>query len=249
MWFSHRIRSLNRKRVTRECGDLHQVCSLITLNKYYFHGLDHFTKLCNMVMVGEGGCLGRNIQKKFCNLSVAKLNSKYKFFKRQKKMKAYCESLIQLSVQSSRVSFTHRTSHFYLTFSLMPLSLLDKFLHLQSSKSYHSLESPAWVLPCRCCWCSVAKSCPTLCSSWTAALQVSLSFTVCQSLLRFMHIESVRLSNHLILCHLLLLWPSIFPSIRIFSNESAVHIRWPKYWRFSISPSNDYSELISFRID
>ena len=72
---------------------------------------------------------------------------------------------------------------------------------------------------------------------------------MCQSLLKFIHLESVRLSNHHILCHLLLLWPSIFPSIRIFSNESAVEIRWPKYWSFSISPSNDYSELISFMID
>ena len=72
---------------------------------------------------------------------------------------------------------------------------------------------------------------------------------MCQSLLKFIHLESVRLSNHHILCHLLLLWPSIFPSIRIFSNELAVEIRWPKYWSFSISPSNDYSELISFTID
>ena len=82
-------------------------------------------KLYNMVMVGEGGCLGRNVQKKFSNLSVAKLNSKYRFFKRKKKMKACCYSLIQLSVQSSRFSFTKKNSHFYLIFSLTPLSLLD----------------------------------------------------------------------------------------------------------------------------
>ena len=86
-------------------------------------------------------------------------------------------------------------------------------------------------------------------ASWTATRQVSLSFTICRSWLKFMHVESVRLSNHLILCHPLLLWPSIFPRIRIFTNESAVHIRWLKYWSFRISPSNDYSELISFRID
>ena len=86
---------------------------------------------------------------------------------------------------------------------------------------------------------------------WTAARQASLSFTVSWSLLKFVSIESVMPSNHLILCHPLLFLLSIFPSIRVFSNESALHIRWPKYWSFSfsISPSNEYSGLISFRID
>ena len=86
---------------------------------------------------------------------------------------------------------------------------------------------------------------------WTAARQASLSFTTSWSLLKLMSIESVMPSNHLILCCPLLLLPSIFPSINIFSNESALHIRWPKYWsfNFSISPSNEYSGLISFRID
>ena len=85
----------------------------------------------------------------------------------------------------------------------------------------------------------------------TAAHQASQSFTVSRSLLKLMSIESVTPSNHLILCHPLLLLPSIFPSIRVFSNESALRIRWPKYWgfSFSISPSNEYSGLISFRID
>ena len=83
----------------------------------------------------------------------------------------------------------------------------------------------------------------------TAACQAPLSFTVSWSLLRFMSIESMMLSNHLILCCSLLLLPSIFPSIRVFSKESAFCIRWPKYWSFRISPSNKYSELISFRID
>ena len=83
---------------------------------------------------------------------------------------------------------------------------------------------------------------------WTAACQASLSFTISRSLLKLMSIESVMPSNHLILCHPLLLLPSIFPSIRVFSNESALHIRWPKYWSFSISPSNEYSELISFKM-
>ena len=84
---------------------------------------------------------------------------------------------------------------------------------------------------------------------WTAVHQASLSITNSQSLLRLMFIESVMPSNHLILCHPLLLLPSVFPRIRVFSNESALHIRWPKYWSFSfsISPSNEYSGPISFR--
>ena len=86
---------------------------------------------------------------------------------------------------------------------------------------------------------------------WTAARQASLSITNCRNLLRLMPIKSVMPSNHLILCHPLLLPPSIFRSIRDFSNESALHIRWPKYWSFSfnISPSNEHSGLISFRVD
>ena len=80
------------------------------------------------------------------------------------------------------------------------------------------------------------------------AHQASLSFTVSQSFLRFMSTESVMLYHHLIPCCSLLLLPSVFPSIIVFSNESALHIRWPKYWSFSISPSNEYSGLISFRI-
>ena len=86
---------------------------------------------------------------------------------------------------------------------------------------------------------------------WTAARQASLSFTNSRSLLKLISIESVTPSNHLILCHPLLLPPSVFPSIRVFSNESILHIRWPKYcsFSFSISPSNEYSGLISFRIE
>ena len=86
---------------------------------------------------------------------------------------------------------------------------------------------------------------------WTTGRQASLSITNSQSLLRLMSIESMMSSNHLILCHLLLLPPSIFPRIRIFSNESVLRIRWPKYWSFSfsISPSSEFSGLISFRID
>ena len=84
---------------------------------------------------------------------------------------------------------------------------------------------------------------------WTAARQASLSITISQSFLKLMCVESVMPSNHLILCHPLLLLHSVFPSIRIFSKESTLCIRWSKYWSFSISPSIDYSGLISFRTD
>ena len=94
------------------------------------------------------------------------------------------------------------------------------------------------------CCCSIAHSCPTLCST-----PGSLSFTISQSLLKLMSIELVMPSNHLILCCPLLFLPSIFPSIRVFSNDLALDIRWPKYWSFSINPSNEYSGLISFRMD
>ena len=96
--------------------------------------------------------------------------------------------------------------------------------------------------------CSVMSDSAT---PWTAAWQASLSITSSWSLLKLMSIELVMPSNHLILCHPLLLLPSIFPSIRVFSSESVLHISWPKYWSFSFSvrPSSGYSGLISFRID
>ena len=98
---------------------------------------------------------------------------------------------------------------------------------------------------------SVAQSGPTLCDAMDCSSQASLSIANSRSLLKLMSIESVMPSNHLILCRPLRLPPSIFPSIRVSSNESALHIRWPKYWSFSfnISPSNKYSGLISFRMD
>ena len=101
-----------------------------------------------------------------------------------------------------------------------------------------------------CCF-SVAQSCLTLCDPMDSALQSSLSFTISLSLLKLMSIELVMPSNHLILCRPLLLLPSIFSSIRVFSNESALHIRWPKFWsfNFSISLSNEYPGWISFRMD
>ena len=90
-----------------------------------------------------------------------------------------------------------------------------------------------------------------LCDPMACIGEASLFFAISQSLLKLMSIESVMPSNHLILCHPLLLLTSIFPSIRVFSHESALRIRWPKYWSFSfsISPSNEYSGLISYRID
>ena len=97
---------------------------------------------------------------------------------------------------------------------------------------------------------SVAQSCLFV-TPWTAARQASLSITNSRSLLKLISIESLMPSNHLILCHPLLLLPSIFPRIRVFANESALRIRWPKYWSFSfnISPSNEHPGLISFRMD
>ena len=98
----------------------------------------------------------------------------------------------------------------------------------------------------------VTKSCPILCNPMDCSThQASQSFTISQSLLKLMSIESVMPSNNIILCCPLLLLPSIFPSIRVFSNESVLCMRWPKYWifSFSISPSNEYSGLISFGMD
>ena len=102
-----------------------------------------------------------------------------------------------------------------------------------------------------CCCCSVAQLCPLFTIPWTAAHQVPLSVTISQSLLTLMFIKSVTLSNHLVLCHPLLLLSSIFANMRVFPNESVLRTRRPKYWSFSFStsPSNEYSGLISFRID
>ena len=104
------------------------------------------------------------------------------------------------------------------------------------------------------CWPSSVQSLSHIrlfATPWIAACQASLPITNSSSLLKFMFIESVMPSSHLILCHPLLLLPSIFPSIRVFSNKSVLHIRWPKYWSFSISisPSKEYLGLISFRMD
>ena len=118
------------------------------------------------------------------------------------------------------------------------------FLQEQQNQSFLSLSLYYLAVQLlSCIWLSATP--------WTAACQASLSFTISWSLLKLMFIESVLSSDHLILCLPLLLTPSIFPSIKVFSNELAVHSRWPKCWSFSfsISPSNEYSGLISFRID
>ena len=125
-----------------------------------------------------------------------------------------------------------------------------------SSGSSQSTKLKSWLIPQVPTLCfihqfsSVAQWCPTLCDPMYCACQVSLSVTNSRSLLKLTSIELVMMpSNHLILCCPLLLLPSIFPTIRVFSNESVLHIRWPNYWSFRISPSNVYSALISFRTD
>jgi len=121
--------------------------------------------------------------------------------------------------------------------------------------SWWSYSAPEQLEPPLLLWCFLLVVVQSLSrgqlflTPWTAASQASLSFTISQCLLRFISIESVMPSNHLILCCLLLLLPSIFPSIGVFSNESALHLSWPEYWSFSFSPSNEHSGLISFRID
>ena len=139
--------------------------------------------------------------------------------------------------------------------SLSPLPVLThqwQFIIWTQPKHHHLPPSHTFSL-CVFFLSSVQSLSPVwlFATPWTAARQASLSITNSRSLLKLMSIESVMPSNHLILCRLLLLPPSIFPSIRVFSSESVLHIRWPKYWCFSISisPSNEYSGLISFRID
>ena len=117
------------------------------------------------------------------------------------------------------------------------------FLGREESTLFWSVPLLFYVQLLSCVWLFVTP--------WTAARQASLSFTISESMFKLMSIEPVMPSNHLILCHPLLLLTSIFPSIWVFSNESVLLIRWPKDWSFSfsISPSNEYSGLISFRVD
>ena len=136
-------------------------------------------------------------------------------------------------------------------YTLYPFSYIHAYTSL--SKFFFCYWWLAGQTPCYCSYqfSSVAQSCLTLCDPMDCSMPASLSITNSQSLLKLISTESMMLSNHLILCCPLLLLPSIFPSIRVFSNESVLHIRWPKYWSFSFSicPSNECSGLISFMID
>ena len=113
------------------------------------------------------------------------------------------------------------------------------------------MRSASTKAPCKTCCCSVAQSCQTLCDHMCCNMPGFSAHHQLRSLLKLMSIESVMPSNHLILCHPRFLPPSVFPSIRVFSNESVLRISWPKYWSFSfsISPSNEYSGLIFIRMD
>ena len=141
------------------------------------------------------------------------------------------------------------------SFQKIVLKPLDN--HMQKQKWLTDLTpltkiSSKWITDqtLNCCCCSVARSCLTLCNPMNhAACQASLSFSISWSLLKLMSSETVMPFHHLILCCPLLLLPSIFPSIRVFSNESAPPIRGPKYWCFSTSASHEYSGLTSFRMD
>ena len=136
-------------------------------------------------------------------------------------------------------------------------SVLCFFISLSQAGAFYSmLYLLHWIFPI-CTYhfyvsvqfSSVALSCTTLCDPHGLQHSRPPCITNSWSLLKLMSIESVMPSNHLILCHPLLLPPSIFPSIRVFSNELALHIRWPKYWSSSISPPKEYSRLMSFRMD
>ena len=118
-------------------------------------------------------------------------------------------------------------------------------------KTVRRFVKKLWIKPPSTQFSSITQSCLTLCDPMIAARQASMSITNSRSLLKLKSIDSVMPSNHLIICHPLLLPPSIFSSIRVFSNESALRIRWPKYWSFSfsISPSNEQPGLFSFRMD
>ena len=177
--------------------------------------------VCSFLMFGISASID-NIEK----YVLAKQNH---YLKTMLKITPTCQSLLKFSSQSNS------QDHFVCEIGKAEFD----YNHMQKESRNHifvvvvQLVSHIWLLA----------------APWTAACQASLSFTISQSLLKLMFIESVMPSSHFILCLLLLLLPSIFPSIRIFFNESSLRIRWPKYWSFSISPSSEYSGSISFRID
>ena len=134
---------------------------------------------------------------------------------------------------------------------IFPINICSKYICIFAQMPHIQIHVKSHLSVCVYYCCSVAKLCPTLCKQWSVAHLASLSITIFWSLLKLMFVEPVLPSNLLILCRPLLLLPSIFSSIRVFSNKSVLHIRLPKFWsfNFSISPSNEYSELTSFRID
>ena len=134
---------------------------------------------------------------------------------------------------------------------LWPRQKLIVFMPDQRASSVWGSDSSLWGSLASSNACPIQSLFQLFATPWTAACQASLSITSFQCLLKLMSTESMMPSNHLVLCHPLLLLTSIFPSIRVFSNESVLHIRWQKYWSFgfSVSPSNEYLGLISFRID
>ena len=152
---------------------------------------------------------------------------------------------LMLPAATSPLSLSHSIVPFIFFFLPSLISFVDSFLHF-----FPHLFNP-FSLPMSFQFISVTQSCLTLCDPMDCSTQASLSITNSQSFLKLMTVESVMPSNHLILCRPLLFLPSIFPSIRVFSNESVLCIRRPKNWSFSfsISPSNEYSGLISFRMD
>ena len=170
-----------------------------------------------------------------------------KILKQANKQKENKKSLQFSKLSILRVKFPWKNSHFLEFFHpgssvIWGISLpATPYSHLVSSRSVDFKASSVQSLSC--VWCFVTP--------WAAAHQASLSITNSQSLLKLMSIELLMPSNHPISCRPLLLLPSIFPSIKVFSSESVLCIRWPKYWSFSysINPSNEYSGLISFRID
>ena len=154
-------------------------------------------------------------------------------------------SILSKGTESQRIEKTSTENGFLVSLeALYFIEFVSELLFFISPFYFFSgMHLPFSVQPLSHVWLFVTP--------FTAALRASLSITNSQSLLKLMSVQSVMLSNHLILCRPLLLLPSVFPSIGVFPNESALRIRWPKYWSFSfsISPSNEYSRLISFRID
>ena len=169
------------------------------------------------------------------------------------------ENRLKDKVLSSRDTFQIQCSHskslaFISFLCLLPPSSGSQNVSCLQETDTKEIIKQVWIsfYSISCSVLLLLFSCVRLFATpWTAASQASLSFTISWRLFKLMFIESVMPSNHLLLCYLLLLLPSIFPSIGVFSNELALHIRWPKYWSFSfsISPSSEYSGLISFRID